>query len=158
MNVLLIMKMSSESRVKIPSNVTNKPVAQSEKIDDQSSEYFSRKVTRYDSLGDLTEFSKKFINLEVGFKYFADLSINDSIIFYASTEANTNGIIFSQRTYDLNSNLFTRVFYHFVKSCFKIKRLFDVKTINFKVFYLRVYLQDFSNSSRSIIEGILKMK
>lgn len=58
-------------------------------------------------------------------RYFNDVSLNDSIIYYASNTNNTNGIIFSPKKYDYNSNLFLSVFSNYMQSCFKIKNLFD---------------------------------
>lgn len=90
-----------------------------------SNSYYSKKINRYDSLSDLIKFTSKFVNVESTNKYFFDLPLNESVICYASTEGNINGIIFSAKMYDVNSNLFTRIFYNYINSCFKIKKLLD---------------------------------
>ena len=62
---------------------------------------------------------------ETGFKYFSDLALQSSLIYYATSEFQTNGVIFTPKQYDLNSNLFIRVFYNFTKAAFKIKKMLD---------------------------------
>jgi hypothetical protein len=62
---------------------------------------------------------------ETGFKYFSDLALQSSLIYYGTSEFQTNGVIFTPKQYDLNSNLFIRVFYNFTKAAFKIKKMLD---------------------------------
>ena len=64
-----------------------------------------------------------------GLKYFNDLALQNSIIYYATSENSLNGIIFSPSyLYDLKSQLFLRVFYNFTNACFRIKTLMDQVT------------------------------
>ena len=71
-----------------------------------------------------------FCFLNIAIRYFSDVSLNDSIIYYASETNSTNGIIFSPRKYDYGSNLFIKVFSNYIQSCFKIKNLFDISLKN----------------------------
>jgi hypothetical protein len=59
------------------------------------------------------------------FKYFSDLTLCNSIIYYATSEGNSNGILFTPRQYDLDSDLFARVFFTFIQSSFKLKNLLN---------------------------------
>ena len=98
-------------------------------LNEANKAYHSRKPYRHLSLSDLT--SGKTITHQVlriestTNRYFHDISLNESIIYYASTENKLNGILFAPRKFDLNSGLFGRMFYNYVKSCFKIKHLFE---------------------------------
>lgn len=125
---------SPSSSRRSPTIETNQMI-ENEENDNRENIYYSKKITRYNSLSDLTKFSNKFANLESTNTFFNDLSLNQSLIYYASSEGNVNGILFSQKNYDLNSNLFTRIFYLYVHSCFKIKSLFD----NIQRFHVSVF-------------------
>ena len=70
----------------------------------------------------------KIMNPDTMVRFFNDVSLNDSVIFYATTEMSTNSILFTPKQYYLDSNLFTRVFYNFSQTCFKIKKLLDDMT------------------------------
>jgi hypothetical protein len=70
----------------------------------------------------------KIKNPDTMVRFFTDVSLNDSVIFYASSEMSTNSILFTPKQYYLDSNLFTRVFYNFSQTCFKIKKLLDDMT------------------------------
>ncbi|CAF0843916.1 unnamed protein product [Brachionus calyciflorus] len=97
---------------------------------DQNNEkiYQTRSLSRQNSITDLGRVSMKsgnFIKMENDNKVFNDLSLTNSILYYAGTETKTNGILFIPKNFDLNSSLFTRFFSNYVKACFKIKNLFE---------------------------------
>ena len=66
-------------------------------------------------------------------KYFTDIALHESIIYYAHSDCMRNGILFPAKQYDFNSNLFVRVFYNFVQSCFKINALFESSFAQVKI-------------------------
>ncbi len=124
--------------------------------------YHSQKLSRHVSLTDLTQSSKSQKGKRgdyqnSGFVYFSDLSLYNSMIFYASTENKLNGILFSPRNFDFNSSLFTRMFFNFSDCCNKIRNFFDKSeffqvsksTKNYKLILKidRFYHELFVNSS-----------
>lgn len=65
-------------------------------------------------------------------RFFNDISLQESIIYYAQSDTSQEGIFFPPpKQFDFNSNLFVRVFSHFVQSCFKIKNLFEKTIVSF---------------------------
>ena len=67
-------------------------------------------------------------------KFFNDISLQESIIYYAQSDSSQEGIFFPPpKQVDFNSNLFVRVFSHFVQSCFKIRNLFESTIVSFSV-------------------------
>jgi len=55
--------------------------------------------------------------------FFSDISLHQSLIYYAQSDSSEDGILFpTARRLD---SLFVRIFTNFVQSCFKIKNLFE---------------------------------
>jgi hypothetical protein len=89
-------------------------------------------------------------------KYFNDLTLQNSIIYYATSENALNGILFSPKQYDLNSQLFIRVFYNFTNSSFKIKTLMDhVMNLNAKNSSLLAQKPNENENFMHIEQGVL---
>lgn len=91
---------------------------------DSNTAYHCQKEIRHHK-SKFSNFSMNKTHQSTNIKYFNDLVLQSSIIYYATSENDLNGILFSPKQYDLNSQLFIRVFYNFTKSCFKIKSLMD---------------------------------
>lgn len=67
-------------------------------------------------------------------RYLSDVALQDSILYYATSEKNTNGIIFPPRKYDIDSLIFNQIFSTFIQSCFKIKNLFEKSDFKVNIF------------------------
>ncbi len=92
--------------------------------------YHSKKLNRHMSL---VELSNEFLSgsthnlahkLENNI-FIHDISLNDSMIYYTLSDSKTNGIIFAPQQFDLSSSLFSRIFYNYAETCFKIQTFFD---------------------------------
>lgn len=102
---------------------------------DRNNLYHSKKLTRNLSLSELSLYStcsSKSTRHHQLFKIatnhdelFTDVLLNDYAIYYASSENQSNGIIFAPHSFNLNSPVFNRFFLKYVDSCFKIRRLFE---------------------------------
>jgi len=68
------------------------------------------------------------VSVEVSNKYFTDCSLNESLIFYASSHCNLNGVLFIPRNFNTNSKLFQKFYFNFVKCSLRIRDLLDFQT------------------------------
>jgi hypothetical protein len=71
---------------------------------------------------------QNFVGVEVSNKYFTDCSLNESLIFYASSHSNLNGVLFIPRSFNVNSKLFQKFYFNLVKCSFQIRDLLDFQT------------------------------
>lgn len=144
-------KPRSNSKSRSPLRIRNM-LKMNEKKDDTNSHYFSNEVKTVSSSDTIYHYHKEQRHMspssnlhgnlsssirpsdrssQLTNKYFNDVSLQDSIIYYAQSDSTEDGIIFPPaRQYDYNSNLFIRVFSNFVQSCFKIKNLFENSKVN----------------------------
>lgn len=114
--------------------------------------YHAKKLSRHSSISDLNRALSigHFTNMSSENPYFSDLSLNNSIIYHASSQSGTNGILFTPKNFDLNTSLFNRMFYNYVQACLKIRNLFE----NFK--FIDSGLNKKSSSTFEIVEqGVL---
>ena len=63
-------------------------------------------------------------------KFFRDAKLQDSIIYYSSSANNLQGNMYSIRDYNFKSNLYSRIYYHFIQSCLKMQPLFENSLLN----------------------------
>ena len=87
--------------------------------------YQSRKEMRHNHLN--KKFSQSMPQNGKGSlnaKFFYDSTLQSSVIYYATSENNLNGIIFCLKQFGINSHLFSRIYFHFIQSCLKIQLLF----------------------------------
>lgn len=96
--------------------------------DDLDEIYQSKKEMRHNHLNKKLSQSRQSMqsNVRGGLiaKFFYDSSLQSSIIYYATSENNLNGVIFCLKQFGLNSHIFSRIYFHFIQSCLKIQLLF----------------------------------
>lgn len=93
--------------------------------------YQTKSLSRHNSISDIGRMSFKggnLVNIEDESKVFNDLSLINSVIYYASSDNGMNGVLFTPRHFDINSSLFQRFFYKYIECCLKIKSLFEDQT------------------------------
>jgi hypothetical protein len=94
--------------------------------------YHSKKLNRHISMIELSN-EKSISNsshnichkIELNNQLFHDISLNDSIMYCTSSDNKSNGILFTPQQLDLSSGLFSKIFYQYVETCFKIQGLFE---------------------------------
>ena len=90
--------------------------------------YQTKSLSRHNSISDIGRMSFKdgnLLKIEDESKVFNDLSLINSILYYASSDNGMNGVLFTPRHFDINSSLFQRFFYKYIECCLKIKSLFE---------------------------------
>ena len=116
--------------------------------------HFQKEIRHHKS--NFHNFATNKTHQSTNIKYFNDLALQSSIIYYATSENDLNGILFSPKQYDLNSQLFIRVFYNFTNSCFKIKTLMDhVMNMNSKNSNVVIQKTNETENLMHIEQGVL---
>ena len=159
---------SRQTRSKSPIRSDTRPTCQTPAKTKQSNEVLNNIVESYTPLTDGSYHSYKdqrhrspllqrrespVGRSDMEKRFLSDIALQDSIIYYTTSEKNTNGIIFPPRKYDIDSPIFNQIFSTFIQSCFKIKNLFENfdSKVNFG-FYL-ILKKSFKNLIFAFFKG-----